>query len=132
MKKAYLILIACVMLIGSCTSSSYAQEVLPLCLGQGLYWQANTEPDMDHYTVYYRQTSNIVKGDTDLITMEIPHTSPVGLVSLLKIGGLEDGPWYFRLTASDKTGNESEMSNEVGCFMDRVPAIPVLELRQPA
>ncbi len=66
-------------------------------------WQANTEPDLEEYRVYYGTSSrNYGPG------------IPVGKVTSYTINNLEEGKtYYFAVTAVDTAGNESGFSQEV-------------------
>jgi fibronectin type III domain protein len=68
-----------------------------------LAWDANTEPDLAGYVVYYGTTSGVYSNNID-----------VGIVTTTTIGGLNVGqPYYFALKAYDTAGNYSPYSNEV-------------------
>lgn len=75
-----------------------------------LTWDANTEPDLDGYKVYYGTTAR---------TGTCPQggyqtTLDVGNVTTYTLNGLTDGQvYYFSVTAYDTSDNESCFSNEV-------------------
>ncbi len=52
------------------------------------------------------------------------YSKDVGNVTTYKITGLEEGKWYFAVTAYDKTGNESEYSNEASKTIAIPPSPP--------
>jgi hypothetical protein len=88
-----------------------------------LTWVMNTETDMDHYTVY-SSNSPITTTDPTQILITIPQPGVGEDVSHPLNSTLADGPKYFRVTASDASGNESPLSNEAGCMYDKIPAAP--------
>lgn len=69
-----------------------------------LTWDANSEPDLSHYIVYWGTTSGNYtqnSGNIGLVTeytVSIPNTRDV---------------YYFAVTAVDDSGLESDFSNEV-------------------
>ena len=68
-----------------------------------LAWDANTEPDLSGYKLYYGTASG---------TYGTPIN--VGNVTTYTVTGLTDGQtYYFAVTAYDSVGNESGYSNEV-------------------
>jgi len=67
-----------------------------------LTWNANTEPDIAGYRLYYGTSSRSYKTHTD-----------VGLKTAFTMEGLQQGTYYFVITAYNKSGNESGYSNEV-------------------
>lgn len=66
-----------------------------------LSWNANTEPDLSGYKVYYGTSSGNYGAPID-----------VGNTTNHTITGLADGTYYFAVTARDTSGNESGFSNE--------------------
>jgi hypothetical protein len=98
-----------------------------------LAWNMNTESDLDKYTLYY-SNSNIEDSDTGKIAVtgqeDIQHdpTNTTGQVEHT-LTLTQEGATWFRLTASDKTGNESPMSNEIGCTLDFKPGVPSISLK---
>jgi len=69
-----------------------------------LSWQANTEPDLAGYKIYYGSTGS---GIYSIII-------DVGNVNSYEISGLSIGTtYYFAITAYDENGNESDYSEEV-------------------
>ncbi len=74
-----------------------------ICVQSGsitLTWQANPEPDIDHYAIY---TAGTVDGVYTLLGVT-PELSTVG-------GQLPEGDHYFKLKAVDTCGNESGFSD---------------------
>ena len=70
-------------------------------------WNANSEPDLAGYKIYYSKKS----GDyADVVD--------VGNVTERYLGGLAtQQQWYFAATAYDLTGNESDFSKEVSIYL---------------
>ena len=78
-----------------------------------LRWNKNTEADFSYYNLYYDTTNNFQIDSTKLVSSQ-PDTFyyfviPVGVESL-----------YFKLTAVDNQGNESNPSEEVGVVITSV------------
>jgi len=67
-----------------------------------LSWNANTEPDLSGYKVYFGTASGNY-GTSISIGNTTSHT----------LTGLSDGSYFFAVTAVDTSGNESGFSNEV-------------------
>ena len=67
-------------------------------------WDANTEPDMDHYNVYRGTASQ---------TYDSHDTVAFGTNSLDVLGLVEGNRYYFVVTAVDTSSNESSYSNEI-------------------
>lgn len=74
----------------------YAREVT-------LTWDANAEPDMDHYVVHWGTTSGAYDLDVSTEGLETTHTVHIP----------DEGVYYFVVTAVDIVGLESDYSNEV-------------------
>jgi hypothetical protein len=100
-------------------------------------WQKNTETDLAGYKMYRAATPDgqVVGLDTPVAIIppnnEIyDHNLIPDLASdkeALTIDGVEDGTWYWILTAYDFSDNETGKSNEVSATLDSVPpAIPVI------
>ncbi len=75
-----------------------------------LKWNKNTENDFNHYNLYRDTTENFT-ADSTTFAISIPdtfylHIIPVGITNL-----------YFKLTAVDNQGNESEPSEELHVFL---------------
>ncbi len=106
--------------IAACVSVVFA-----LVLGAGigtaaagsvvLAWDANTEPDVSGYKLYYGTATGTYGTPTD-----------VGNVLTYTVLNLTDGQtYYFAVTAYDTFGNESGYSNEV---VYTVPGVPEINL----
>jgi hypothetical protein len=104
------VLVPLVLLIAlSCPG--YAQQVT-------LAWDANSEPDLAGYMIYY---GSFVGGPYDGIgSADGPSPIVIALSDLedpqnpaFVVSGLEDGTHYFVATAYDADGFESGFSNEV-------------------
>jgi fibronectin type 3 domain-containing protein len=67
-----------------------------------LSWNANSEPDLAGYKVYYGTSSRTYATSVN-----------VSAVTTYTLTGLTGGTYYFAVTAYDTTGNESGFSNEV-------------------
>ena len=67
-----------------------------------LSWNANTEPDLAGYKVYYGTVSGSYGSPTS-----------VGNTTNYTVTGLANGSYFFAVTAIDTSGNESGFSNEV-------------------
>ena len=88
-----------------------------------LSWDANTEPNLAGYKVYYGVSS----GNYQLY-------KDVGKTTTTSISSLQSGStYYFAITAYDHSGSESEYSNEVsytpgpGCPYEISPAMQSFE-----
>lgn len=78
-----------------------------------LTWDANTEPDLAGYKVYFGTASKKYGSPID-----------VGKVTTKTIEPLQDGTYFFAVTAYDTSGNESGFSNEVSKTIDSTPPSP--------
>jgi len=93
---AAFLVVAIALLLGAGIGTAAAGQVT-------LAWDANTEPDLSGYRIYYGTASG---------TYGTPIN--VGNVLTYTVTGLTDGlTYYFALTAYDTFGNESGYSNEV-------------------
>ena len=88
-----------------------------------LSWDANTEPNLAGYKVYYGVSSGNYQPYKD-----------VGKTTTTSISSLQSGStYYFAITAYDHSGSESEYSNEVsytpgpGCPYEISPAMQSFE-----
>ncbi|MFQ5455433.1 MAG: fibronectin type III domain-containing protein [Nitrospirota bacterium] len=107
--RLYLLIAALILLIN--VQYSFGGEAL-------LSWNANTEPDLAGYMVYYGTSSHNyiqVRGKGEL----------TGLNTTYTIQNLTEGvTYYFAVTAFDTSGNESNYSNEVSKIIpDTTPPI---------
>lgn len=82
-----------------------------------LQWDANTEDDLGGYRVY---KSNESDGYTYGIGNEADSISAGTETSTITV---EDGAWFFVVTAWDNDGNESSPSNEVTETIDATPPV---------
>lgn len=83
-------------------------------------WQANTEPDLKEYRIYYGKQSRSYGAPIS-----------VGNVTSYTITGLEEGQtYYFAVTAVDTSGNESGFSEEVSKTIEDTHA-PSLTITSP-
>lgn len=73
-----------------------------------LSWDANSEPDMDHYVVYWGVTPG------DYIYNSIDNGDDIGIGTEYSVEIPDDEQtYYFAVTAVDVSGLESDFSNEV-------------------
>jgi fibronectin type 3 domain-containing protein len=107
MKRLILILIALMLLL---SGSSQAAQIK-------LTWNANTEPDLSGYRIHYGTASGQYSVPVDVGNVT-EHT--------LTLTPQYGTTYYFVLTASDTSGNESGYSNEVSVFVpdSTAPAPP--------
>jgi len=90
-----------------------------------LTWTMGVESDLKEYRVY--TANNPIDPTVDnsaLILMTVPQPTSGSDAAYLLTSSLAEGDKYFRVTAVDNTGNESGMSNEVGCHYNLVPGAP--------
>jgi hypothetical protein len=115
---------------------AFGQSTLKKCNATTtIQWTMNAEPDMLHYDVYQGGVPNVTIGGVGVTSTEIPHEPANGTV---QPGPLEvvryplvittEGDTYFVVTATDDSGNESPLSNEVGCDANFTPVAPTIEL----
>ena len=78
-----------------------------------LYWDANSEPDIDHYNVYRSSTSG-----SGFSVMGTPSQSP-DPVSLTDMTPLSTG--YYVVTSVNDSGLESDFSNELCVMLTGTP-----------
>ena len=77
-------------------------------------WDANTEPDLAGYRLYQSATPGVYE---DPAIKQIPGTDTETTVQV------EDGLYFFVLTAYDQSDNESGPSNEVSVNEDTTPPL---------
>ncbi|MBN1904841.1 MAG: hypothetical protein JW927_07070 [Deltaproteobacteria bacterium] len=72
-----------------------------------LTWEANSEPDLSHYIVYWGNSSGNYTDNSGNIGLTNEYTTDIP----------DDGQkYYFAVTAVDEAGLESDFSNEVNSF----------------
>lgn len=87
----------------SSISKTLSGYTLALLFATTLAWDANTEPELAGYRIYYGTAPRTYGAPID-----------VGNVTTYKVQGLTRGQrYYFAATAYDAVGNESGFSNEV-------------------
>jgi parallel beta-helix repeat protein len=91
-----------------------------------LHWKPNTESDLSHYLVY-RDTLTGFIPDTFKIVGQVPKDSSVFRDSDVILGK----SYYYRLSAWDSTGHESEYSDEVQILATEVGESTEEENRPP-
>ena len=79
-----------------------------------LQWDANTEPDLAGYKVYYG-TSPGQYGDPIILDTVTEYTMHMP----------DDIMYFFMVTAFDQGNNESDPSNEVFCINDIKPGVVI-------
>lgn len=82
-----------------------ATAPIPETFDVTLQWDANTEPDLDHYNVHWGRES----GNYNQESEDIPHPTTTAEIKNLTYGQT----YYFAVTATDKEGLTSDYSNEV-------------------
>lgn len=102
----------------------------------GLSWEMNIEPDMKEYHVYHGTFANLQKGSVGVEVITIAHDPSAAVDNgdgtktvIHRHAALPEGQRYFKVSALDQAGNESDLSIEVDCKLDFSPATPNLELR---
>jgi parallel beta-helix repeat protein len=91
-----------------------------------LSWKPNTESDLSHYLVY-RDTLTGFIPDTFKIVGEVPKDSSVFMDSNVVLGK----SYYYRVSAWDSTGHQSEYSDEVQILATEVGESTEEENRPP-
>jgi len=84
-----------------------------------LDWDDNPEPDLDHYSVYRGQSSGFSVGLDSIVD----NTTSSDFVDT---GLSENMTYYYKVTAVDNVGNESDPSDEVS--VTTPPLVPEFEL----
>ena len=82
-----------------------------------LAWDANTEPDLAGYKVYWGRSSG--RYDNTPVPTVAPSANPT-----FTTPALPNGTWYFAVTAYSTAGMESGYSNEVSKSIATAPAPP--------
>jgi hypothetical protein len=75
-----------------------------------LAWNANPEPTLTGYKVYYGTSSR-----------SYGVFISAGNVTSYRVTGLSSGTYYFAVTAYDASGNESGLSNEISATISSTP-----------
>jgi len=83
-----------------------------------LSWNANTQVDLSHYQIYRSTTGGFTPTQSNLIDkVDKPDTT------FIDTGLTNETRYYYRISAVDNAGNESEFSDEVNAtpFSQRMP-----------
>ncbi len=84
-----------------------------------LSWDANSEPDLDHYIVYW----GVLPGDYS------QNSGDIGLVTEFSVEIPDDGQaYFFAVTAVDTAGLESDYSNEVSTDSTTTTEDPLIHI----
>ncbi len=112
--------------VGDVTAPAAPQSLTATAVGSAvaLSWSSNTEADLAGYSVYRNLGQNWIKINSSLIG---------NMVSTYMDSGLLNGAYSYRLTAVDRTGNESLPSNEASAMVNAaLPKAPTgLEVTAP-
>jgi len=114
----------CLVIIGLMASSAWAAGP-NLTSTSTLTWDANVEPDLAGYRLYYSATSG---GQTIPGT---PSATEVAPSTTHLIGPITSGQYYAKITAYDQSGNESVESTEVPFVMEPLIPPPPILLHDP-
>ena len=96
----------------------------------GIEWDANTEPDMHSYRVYYKPVTDVEYSKVTHYEVVHPTTNVTEITVALNI---PDGEFNLVVTAVDTSGNESGYSNELTMRIDRTPpSTPVIRFIIPS
>ncbi len=85
-----------------------------------LTWEANSEPDLSHYVVYWGTSSGNYTSNS----------GNIGLVTEYSVIIPDEGVYFFAVTAVDTAGLESDYSNEVNT-LDDLNHSPILVVAFP-
>ena len=123
-----------VFLLATTVPTAQAQTALPICHQKSaLLWEMNEEADMLKYVIYVSNNPIDVEVDNAaLALMEVAHDPATAVddgagnltIKEAMTFTLSEGDKYFRVSAIDKVGNESGMSNEASCTYDKIPNTP--------
>lgn len=99
-----------------------------------LKWEANTEPDLAGYKIYYDTDSGEpYYGDStngrSPVVLKLDDLKDVSNPEYTMIGLNQDSRWYFVVTAYDTEGLESGFSNEVSTYNYTKPGTPNLNIK---
>ena len=93
-----------------------------------LSWVPNTEEDMDVYRLYWGVSPDVSNAGNPVTAINhigsIVNENGVSISRYQAMLDLPEAEVFFGLTAVDKAGNESVMSDVVSCVHDTVPGIP--------
>ena len=136
MKKILLLTMAMFFFV---SGSAFAQALQVCGEKDGMAWEMNKEADMKEYRVYHSDAQNISIGGvgvTNFIVLHDPTKAVPDPTDATKLTISEtfpisfpEGDRYFGVTAVDTSGNESGLSNEVGCTYDKAPLTPTIILK---
>lgn len=90
-------------------------------------WDANTEPDLAGYRLYYAATSLLAMTTTQAQVGSVTKLTSSGAGTSITVNGLAEGTTYhFRLTAFDNAGEESDFGMnplEISTFVAPTPPL---------
>jgi len=93
--------------------ASVLTSVTPTDVTASLVWAASASTDLDYYTVYHDTTSPITTADSSVDVASTSH----------EFTGLANSTaYYYAVTATDISGNESALSNEETATTTVTPA----------
>jgi hypothetical protein len=103
----------------------------------GLQWDMNLELDVDFYTVHVANNPGIATANPPvpgLITVphdpanaQIDNNGNKVVTHTMQVT-MAEGDKYFAVSVTDKSGNQSVYSNEVGCEYNTTPGAPSIKL----
>lgn len=100
----------------------------PLCGDASpIQWDMSQAADLAEYRVYTATTAGGIDPNGQAPTWVLPHdpNPPTpGLIVYTLNQVIPDGMTYFAVTAVDLSGNESALSNELGCNLQISPDAP--------
>ena len=82
-------------------------------------WDRNTEPDIAGYRLYQSNASKTYVYGHDNCKKEVLVTT-IEHLNTLTLTNVQDGTWFWVLTAFDLDDNESDPSNEVSTTLDSI------------
>ena len=134
--KHFLPVLASFLMYACVATPAFAQQtpINTVCNEKsGLSWEMNKELDVDHYTIYVANGPGIANANPPVLPLaEVPHDPATAVIQpdgSKEIGftlavTMSEGDKFFTVTASDKSGNTSPHSNEVGCQYNTTPSAP--------
>jgi fibronectin type 3 domain-containing protein len=72
-----------------------------------LTWDANSEPDLSHYIIYWGTSSKVYNYNSGNIGLNTIYTGTINIPDDTKV------TYFYAVTAVDTSGLESDFSNEV-------------------